>query len=565
MKWLHSRVRDRTYVPVVCTAVEAVVEPHGLIAECGRIASDGDCGAVVHDTPDEWLEWLFGLAVESRVTCVVANAASTDVPAALGLLDLESLLRARPEWCLGDALILSPKVTLLRFVPDNEDINTVDVCGSEQMFPGAEYDSDPVIAAARMAELMTERREIVERFNMGGLGKTAASQSLRILQRRVRPHTMVVTNVVEEERRVVRQLSLSTLAYGGGRREVRPGAHTGDFHMVDFDAAYARLLGMATFPVRPGNRTRATPDDLRELLADGFGVVAAVRAVPHVPAFPLRAVVDRSLDEGLVAVDVQGEGIPHAKPGEVVRYPTGQEHWMVLTTRELERQRRGDIDVLEVGECWTFAMDDHPWNEFSKITLEATEVLRGTPHETWMKSARNFLHGKFAQSFSEALSIDDDEVTRAPTGDVTWIDGIPYRRRFNRWLAEGPKRWAADTFPAASAHLTADCRLAMYDFMDCAGLENVVYVHTDGMWVNSDGLDRLGNYVGLPWRVKHSAKILIVGEQGYYCPEGRAMSGIPDSATQVEQGRYEWVGWEPYAGQITNRTIRGSVRTMKLG
>ena len=561
MRYLRPRKADReSGATYVCTAVD--VDIVGERATLRRIADHTETGPQVTVCPRQWLNDIFDMAWLQPVVVILKDAVTTEAPSALALIDLASLLDARPDWRVSGSPVLSPGVTMLRFEsPESENSRAVTIVGGWQMFPRVQFEDDAVTAAAHMSRLLTERRRMVKDWQMGGVATTPAAQALRVLQRRLEPRTMVVTSTTEEKQpHQVEQLLLSSLAVSGGRRHASVGVHVGDFHNVDFDSCYARLLSSLTYPIRPGTSIKATPDEMQTWIDDGDGVIAAVKIRPRVPAFAVRPVVGRNLDsDGYVNTDYEVDGRPMADVDDVTTYPSSGSHWSILTTRELQRAQRGDLDILEVGHCWTFTMSSEPWHSFAKTMLEMTEYYRGTEHEAFCKTTRNFLWGKLSQSYLVYDLLDDEEV---PRWAKDTFDG--YGRVFNRWMKPGVRKVGVDTFPAAGAHLVADARLAMFDLMDHVGLGNVQYVHTDGLWTSSEGFERMGSYAGLPWKVKGSTKILKVHENGGYSSgTGRAMPGIPRRAQRVGQDQWSWVEWDPYSGERTRGKVYGRTITIR--
>lgn len=569
MRYLRQRKTDRTTSTIVSTAVD--YERLGMRATFAEAHWSGGSG-----TPDEWMAAMTGLAMDGHLIVVVRDACATDVPSGLGLLDLAVLVP--PDWKLHGSPTLSAKVTKVRLQKTTmyrdkktgdlkERTHSLDIVSSSSVLPGVDLDGPGALAVQRMDKLIEERHEIIDEHQLGGFGITAAAQAHRALGRRAQPRTLVVrgnSEVPREERRTM----LEQLGYSGGRIYRRPGTHTrGPYRYCDFTAAYANLLASGRpYPIQRGHSVNLTPEKLREELANGYGVIAMVRADVHTPLFPYRAWVQHHTDSGFALPRVwQEEGVPNPRSKSLagVHYPTGGPFWLALTTRELDRERRGDLTIHEVGHAWTYHLDSQPWIDFGKDALALRAAVTGTPHAAWGKSVAAFLHGKLAQTYNDALELEDQD--EPPPDAVSYrSNGVWYQKMFNLWYGKGPWRWSGDTMTGTAAHVTADCRLLLGDAMQVAG-DDVVYAHTDGLLVGPEGYERLcERFVDTPWRVDSKHSMVQVLDVGWWAPTERKISGLPTRSIRTSQSTWEWVDWDGYVGLPTGGTVGGSPNSFSL-
>ena len=109
----------------------------------------------------------------------------------------------------------------------------------------------------------------------------------------------------------------------------------------------------------------------------------------------------------------------------------------------------------------------------------------------------------------KALRADLDAQIKALSPDTSHL--VDYRMVYF-----GDEGWgyrqggaATESFPAISAHITADVRLYLWSLLNHAGLDNVFYTDTDSAWVNQLGYDNL-----TPWLDPMRLGALKVEKQG---------------------------------------------------
>ena len=570
MRYLRQRKTDAIGPTIVSTAVDH--DRAGMKATFRTAHWSGDSGS-----PQEWMAAMTGLAMDGALVVVVRDACATDVPSALALLDLPVLVPV--DWKLHGSPTISANVTKVRLQKTTmyrdkktgdlkERTHKLDIVSSSSVLPGVDLDGPGRLAVQRMDKLIAERCEIIGQHQLGGFGITAAAQAHRALGRRAQPRTLVVRGSGHEAPREERRTMLEQLGYSGGRIHRRIGTHTrGPYRYCDFTAAYANLLASGRpYPIQRGHPVALTPEALREELAAGYGVIAMVRAEVHTPLFPYRTWVQHYTDSGFALPRLWADdGLPNTRSKALagVRYPTGGPFWLALTTRELDRERRGDLTIHEVGHAWTYELDSQPWVDFGKDALGLRADLVGSPHAVWAKCVAAFLHGKLAQTYAETIELEDQHEP-PPHAERYRSNGVDYVKMFNLWFGRGPWRWSADTMTGTAAHVTADCRLLLGDALQIAG-DDVVFAHTDGLLVGPAGYERLcERFADAPWRVDSKHSMVQVLDVGWWAPTERRVSGLPTRSVRVSQSTWEWTDWTAFSGLPTGGVVYGSPNSFTL-
>lgn len=128
--------------------------------------------------------------------------------------------------------------------------------------------------------------------------------------------------------------------------------------------------------------------------------------------------------------------------------------------------------------------------------------------------------------------------------------------RQGKWMTLGDRffvgldeSYVADACPAVMGVIMAECRVRLWRLMNYAGLENVLYVDTDGLLVNREGSKnlRVVTREGLGWgaRVKRRYRAVeILGPRQLIVEGDVRISGVPKAAHRT--GEHSWTGerWE---------------------
>ena len=106
--------------------------------------------------------------------------------------------------------------------------------------------------------------------------------------------------------------------------------------------------------------------------------------------------------------------------------------------------------------------------------------------------------------------------------------------------------------PMVPGWVQSRCRAILWELVEHAGAENVYYMDTDGLLVNTEGANRVGNYVGprpdseLVYKGTHRG-VIIHGERNVEIGPDHRLAGIPKSAERTSESTWEgetWAGLE---------------------
>jgi len=272
-----------------------------------------------------------------------------------------------------------------------------------------------------------------------------------------------------------RSTMLERASYKGGRADVQHiGKYTdGPYYDVDANAHYGSQMVRYEYPVRLLERQVNVPPGLCRSLLDSHCVVARVTVSIDVPTFPHKVA-------GFTA------------------YPTGT-FTTTLTTRELEfAYKRGTVhQVHEMCLYERYPLFKEAVQEIRSKELDA-KARGDVVNSRLYKMARNGLYGKFGQRGVKQTkvktlprdTVPDERVWSAK--DNGWVKFIEFA---GTWYKQTTDLVSFNSFPAIAAHVTADGRLALWGWMETAGLDHVFVVDTDGLTVDQEGYNRLKHMV----------------------------------------------------------------------
>jgi hypothetical protein len=105
------------------------------------------------------------------------------------------------------------------------------------------------------------------------------------------------------------------------------------------------------------------------------------------------------------------------------------------------------------------------------------------------------------------------------------------------------KEEAFNSIPSISAHITADARNLLTDYIEKAGWENVFYCDTDSLIVNSRGFDNLRDYISNnelgKLKIENTSDNLeIYGLKDYRFGEEVKIKGIKKDAKKISENKY---------------------------
>jgi len=363
--------------------------------------------------------------------------------------------------------------------------------------------------------------------DLGGFAPTLAGQAMRAYRHRFMPARIFVDDNP-------RALELARRCYTGGRVECwHIGDLRGPLYQVDVNSMYPHVMREFDYPTALlGFYTAATLDELLEW-SRKYALCAQVIIETRVPAYAVM------------------------RDGRLI-FPTGR-FTAHLTTPELcyalERGHviaGGDCAVYDKATLFRSFVD-----EFYARRLEYAAA--GDDLAAWQtKILLNSLYGKFGQRGRrwEVLYQTDDMSTRVWTDYDVDDDTVTEYRQFGgvvqALVEDGESR---DSHPAIAAHVTAYARMMLWRLICRAGRQNVFYMDTDCLLVNSAGYARLRPLVhserlgGLKLEGQYN-RVELRGPKDYTFDGRQRVKGIKRGARPVGLNAFEQEQWTNLPGLL---------------
>ncbi|GAJ15656.1 unnamed protein product, partial [marine sediment metagenome] len=246
-----------------------------------------------------------------------------------------------------------------------------------------------------------------------------------------------------------------------------------------------------------------------------------------------------------VLLTIPVPAIPHKVFGFSC-YPTGT-FTETLTTRELQFV----LDRGEIHQVSRFARYRQDWifkeaiEEIRSKELEAKNAGNKILHRLY-KKMRQGLYGKWAQRGRRMKRLEE----RPPWArdgtevyDQARDESKSYEEFGGEWWEISKDLVSYNSFPAIGAHITADARLALYEWIELAGWENTYVVDTDGLMVNQAGYDRLKHLLhpsdlGKLRVEKVADNASVLAPKQWSCGDAERWKGKPKDAIEIMPGRF---------------------------
>lgn len=368
--------------------------------------------------------------------------------------------------------------------------------------------------------------------DLGGFAPTLASQSFRAFRHRFMSHEIFFDDCEPA-------LKLSRESYHGGRVEAfRIGKVAGPIYCYDVNSMYPAVMKGNLYPIRLITRTtHANVNDIANWINDG-SVVARVKLETSEPRYG------------------------HFT-GEKLIFPIGK-FVTTLTTPELKVAIEND----EVKDCEEMAVYEHA----DIFTDFVTELYRhrlqskaeGDDIGAWLiKKVMNALYGKFAQRGRVWETIGEADLDEMCTETVIdYPEGTVHQRRKFAGICQEKMEdeEGRESFPAIAAHVTAFARLKLWSLVLSAGRENVFYLDTDSLYVNTAGAGNIKNLVhtdqlGALKLEKVSSCGEIFGAKDYAFDDVQRCKGIRPSAHWIEPNRVVQEMWPHLQGLLRRGSL----------
>jgi len=337
-------------------------------------------------------------------------------------------------------------------------------------------------------------------------------------------------------------LKLERESYHGGRVEAfHQGKLTGDhYYYLDINNMYGFIMMQSSFPVGLQGHTSR---------------LGIKRMISYLSRYSVVARVTVNVDEPAFITSVNG----HAA------YPLGR-YQTVLTTNELDYAlKNGWLEKVHEFSWYKNApLFESYVTEFYNLRMKYRHE-HNTGFEAICKLLINSLYGKFGQSGIQQKTIGrcgPDEIWHMPL-----INARTGKRSYQTALGGSIYEESHDgesyhSMPVIASHVTANARLYLLSLIKRAGWDNVFYVDTDSLIVNTQGYYNLEGMVdeqklGMLKVETHSPWLIVNAPKDYEMLDRCKIKGIRSNATQISSNVFSQEQWVKLAGLIRQGFAQG--------
>lgn len=368
----------------------------------------------------------------------------------------------------------------------------------------------------------------IERNDLGSAAISRAGQAWTAYRHRF----MQADIFIDDNEKALR---IARDSYIGGRTEAwHINTTLPDVTVLDVNALYPSVMRHNLYPTKLiGVYKRVSLEELGDLCSK-YCVVACVTIDTDEPIYPER------IKTGIV-------------------FPVGR-FTTTLATPEIDcGLQRGHI--RECSQCAVYECADLFTNYMDEVyalrlAYKKAGDLAGYNN---MKHLMASLYGKFGQrgGHEEIIGKCLDTALHVET-ELDLDTGKRYRVRYIAGviLCRALDEETRDSHPAIAAHVTAYGRQILWAGAETAGLQNVYYMDTDSLHVNSAGLSRMQPQLD-PERLgcfkieKHVEHAFYRGAKDYDLDAMTRTKGVRSKAIQLSSNVYEQEQWVSLSGSIT--------------
>jgi len=304
--------------------------------------------------------------------------------------------------------------------------------------------------------------------------------------------------------------------FGGWISAPHLGRVNGCTHCLDVRSMYPAMMAAGKFPLLDRCHLVVDRPDIIERALANDCLIAAVRINTVERSYPLRM------------------------PDGNMRMQSGQFSTLLCTPELAYAHEHGDIEQYIHGwqyvPGYPFASTIHNmWGHRANYSTYNPAMCLA------VKAAMNSLYGRTAQRVIDWESINYSGIPplwgRWAKYDPTSKIMESYRSIGGHVQRKSHETWAKGAHPAIAGHITSYARVFMRELIEIVGMENIHYIHTDCLHVNTEGYSRILDVKGL-WdgglgslRVEwESDNVVYLGPQHYMIDGRHVCAGIPANA-----------------------------------
>lgn len=387
--------------------------------------------------------------------------------------------------------------------------------------------------------------EILEKFilsyiqfihsnQLGSFRLTLASQSLAAWRTRFMRKTVHIHNNISA-------LELERKSYHGGRTECFQIGTLPEqlYYYLDVNSMYPYVMKTSVVPIKfMYGMTECSVEKLYLYLLAHY-VIADVELNTKTNAYPL------VFDNKLV-------------------FPTGNFR-TVLHHKELSYAiNRGDVLRVFSVSLYEYA---NIFGYYVDFFYELKKQSKENGNNSWYllsKLMMNSLYGKMAQQgiIQEIVKGPYERIIKRSEGHA--LHTFDYTSEINWFgtiIRESKQGESAYSFPACAGAITANARMLLQQYIECAEIKNVVYCDTDSLICTQRGYDNLkvvlsDTELGMLKLEKTSHYVEINGNKDYEFGDTRRIKGVSMRAKQLSRNKWlvlQFDGILPWFNAGTNR------------
>ena len=392
-----------------------------------------------------------------------------------------------------------------------------------------------------LKEFILQFLEFWKSHDFGVLGKTIASCSFNIFRHLfMKPRQILI--FADEN---VEKLELDS--YRGGRTECFRLGEYENIYVLDVNSMYPYVMKTEKYPVKLiAYGFNISIEKLKTFIDAGFSVIARV----------------------IIETDENVYGIKDKKKRGLI-FPLGNFE-AVLCTKELEYAiRKGHLK--EIKEYAVYE-SDYIFTDFISYFWKMRKEATNKVYSKFYKTLMNSLYGKFGQKSEiwEEVELEYDngiydyiEVTEDGERKRTMI-----RSLHGITEIKTGEQLSINSFPGISSEVTANARMYLWQLINIAGKENVLYCDTDSLFVTEEGYKNLQGFVGSELGMLKLEKVFKVlrihGLKDYegITIDGKELiklKGIKYSAVKISENEYKQLQFTKFRTLMRLREFNGVI------
>lgn len=367
-----------------------------------------------------------------------------------------------------------------------------------------------------LEEFMLSYIKFVNINDLGSFRVTLASQSLASWRKRFMKRTVCIHDNLEA-------LKLERDSYHGGRTECKfiGDAPQQPYYYLDVNSMYPYIMKTSNVPIELLKvLDKPTLDKLYACIMKYY-IIADVEVNTNIACYPLVY-------------------------GDKLLFPVG-----TFRTTLHHRELTYAMEHGHITNCYKLAI-----YSFSNIfgyyvdwfyDMKVRTKLEG--NKSWniiSKYFLNSLYGKMAQQGVEQEIIEGPYERIIERTDGHELHTFNYSSEIN-WFGtivrEKRQGESSYSFPACAGAITANARMLLQQYIECAGIQNTFYYDTDSLIVNRQGFDNLHAVInetqlGMLKLEKQSEYLTIWGSKDYEFGDIKRHKGISPKAEQLTRNKW---------------------------